>query len=107
MIRLNFRQWMGAADIATLTTLPALCAEELFVPTRVAKIDAMRRDFLANPTTPENASHRHALIFSWVRHLVHRNMQMSTTLETAGCRENFGRAGRPTARCRPPHEHRI
>ena len=60
--------------LSTLATLRA--AEESFVPTGIAEIDAMRRDFAANPTTPENASRRHALIFSWVRLLVHRGVDM-------------------------------
>lgn len=48
-----------------------------FVATGVSEIDHMRRNFAANPTTPENASRRHSLIFSWVRLLVHRGMDMA------------------------------
>jgi hypothetical protein len=77
MINLTFRHLMGAATIAILSTLPARRAEEPFVPTGVEEIDALRRDFSAHPTTPENPSRRHALIFSWVRHLVHRGVEMS------------------------------
>jgi outer membrane protein assembly factor BamB len=76
MIHPTIRHWMRAATIAILSTLPALRAEEPFVPTGIAEIDTMRRDFAANPTTPDNASRRHALIFSWVRHLVHRGVNM-------------------------------
>lgn len=67
----------------TVATLIAVCclttlrAEDPFVPTGIAEIDAMRHDFATHPTTPENASLRHSLIFSWVRHLVHRGVDMS------------------------------
>jgi hypothetical protein len=77
MINLTFRHLMGAATIAILSTLHALRAEKSFVPTGVEEIDAMRRDLSAHPTTPENASRRHALIFSWVRLLVHRGVDMA------------------------------
>ncbi|MCU0784010.1 MAG: PQQ-binding-like beta-propeller repeat protein [Verrucomicrobia bacterium] len=61
-----------------------------FVPTGVSEIDAMRRDFAANPTTPDNAPRRHSLIFSWVRHLVHRGVDMSDFHEPCA---NFSRWG--------------
>ena len=60
-----------------LSSFSALKGEEALVATGIAEIDYMRRDFVANPTTPENASRRHALIFSWVRLLVHRGVDMT------------------------------
>lgn len=63
--------------IALLSRPGSVLAAQPFVPTGIAEIDAMRRDFEANPTTPETASRRHALIFSWVRHLVHRGVDMA------------------------------
>lgn len=59
-----------------LSSFSALKGEQVFVATGMAEIDRMRRDFATNPTTPENASRRHALIFSWVRLLVHRGVDM-------------------------------
>jgi hypothetical protein len=104
MINLTFRHLMGAAAIAILSTLPALRAEESFVPTGIAEIDAMRRDFAANPTTPENASRRHALILSWVRLLVHRRMDMTDFRETCA---NFSQS-RPIDHSRlRPRLHRL
>jgi outer membrane protein assembly factor BamB len=73
MNRLSFTLLHG---IVALSPLTALRAAEIFVPTGIGEIDAMRRDFAANPTTPENAARRHSLIFSWVRHLVHRGVDM-------------------------------
>lgn len=60
-----------------LSSFSALKGEEVFVATGMAEIDRMRRDFATNPTTPKNASRRHALIFSWVRLLVHRGVDMT------------------------------
>jgi outer membrane protein assembly factor BamB len=48
-----------------------------FISTGVKEIDAMRKDFAANPTTSANAARRHSLLFSWVRLLVHRGVDMS------------------------------
>jgi outer membrane protein assembly factor BamB len=70
--------WLGTAVLILFSTVATLrAADESFVPTGVAEIDIMRRDFTAKPTTPENASRRHALIFSWVRLLVHRGVDMT------------------------------
>lgn len=48
-----------------------------FVTSGHPAIDAMRLDFAARPTTPENAPARHSLLFSWVRLLVHRGVDMT------------------------------
>lgn len=48
-----------------------------FVPTGIEDIDAMRRDFAAKPTARDNALRRQSLVFSWVRLLVHRGIDMA------------------------------
>ena len=64
------------AGLIALSFLTTLRAGETFAPTGLPEIDGMRRDFAIHPTTPENAARRHSLIFSWVRHLVHRGVEM-------------------------------
>ena len=68
---------LGPAAVITLLCSTVVHAEDSFVPTGIVEIDQMRRDFLINPTTPENAARRQTLIFSWVRHLVHRGVDMT------------------------------
>lgn len=72
-----------------LTPLSAF-AEDSFQPTGIVEIDAMRRDFAAHASTPENAARRHALIFSWVRHLVHSGVDMADFHEACA---NFSQWG--------------
>lgn len=77
MNRCRLSSCRGLVVLVALSCLTPLRAEQTFVPTGIAEIDAMRRDFTTHPTTPENAPRRHSLIFSWVRHLVHRGVDMS------------------------------
>ena len=76
MTKMPYSKWTGLTALVIFPLLSTVRADEPFVPTKVAEIDAMRRDFATNPTTPENASRRHSLIFSWVRLLVHRGVNM-------------------------------
>lgn len=78
------------ATLIALSCLTVLRAEDTFVPTGITEIDAMRRDFATHSTTPENALRRHSLIFSWVRHLVHRGVDMSDFHEPCASFSKWG-----------------
>ena len=87
MKRLPLTFFCGLVALSFLSTARAA---ETFVPTGLPEIDAMRRDFAANATTPENAPRRHSLIFSWVRHLVHRGVDMSDFHEACAAFSAWG-----------------
>ncbi|MCU0784007.1 MAG: hypothetical protein MUF81_08165 [Verrucomicrobia bacterium] len=80
----------GFAVLMVLAHLSVVRAAEVFVPTGIVEIDAMRRDFLIQPTTPDNAARRHSLIFSWVRHLVHRGVDMAEFHEACAAFSAWG-----------------
>jgi outer membrane protein assembly factor BamB len=64
-----------------------------FVSTGVRSIDAMRKDFASRPTTPANAARRHSQIFSWVRLLVHRGIDMRDFHEACAPLSEWGPIG--------------
>ncbi len=68
------------ALLLLMTSLPisadAQPTSAALVPTGLAEIDAMRRDAAVQPTTAANAAPRQSLVFSWVRLLVHRGVDL-------------------------------
>ncbi len=71
MITMNI---MTALSILTMAVCSTAHAD--FVSTGIPEIDAIRRDFINTPITADNALQRQSLLFSWVRLLVHRGVDM-------------------------------
>jgi outer membrane protein assembly factor BamB len=63
--------------LCNAAVLSAAAPEVPWVPTGLAEIDAMRRDSVVQPTGKDNALRRQSLVFSWVRLLVHRGVDMA------------------------------
>jgi outer membrane protein assembly factor BamB len=76
--------------VPVLAALPRVEGVSPFVPTGIEEIDAMRKDFAVNPTTKANAVRRQSLIFSWVRLLVHRGVDITPFHEACAELKQWG-----------------